>query len=434
MVKYWDEYHETMPREQIEELQSKRLQETVSRVYKSVPFYQEAFKLKGIEPEDIKSTSDLNKLPFTTKQDLRNQYPYGLFTVPMNKVVRLHASSGTTGKPTVVGYTENDIKNWAGLIARCLVMAGGSNKSVVQNAYGYGLFTGGLGVHYGVECLGATVVPVSGGNSERQLMLMQDFNTTILACTPSYALYLADVGEEMSIDFRSLPLKTGIFGAEPWSENMRKQLEEKLDILALDIYGLSEVMGPGVSMECPQKQGSHIFEDHFIAEIINPETGEQLPYGEQGELVITTISKEALPVIRYRTRDITSLKIEKCACGRTHVRMQRVTGRTDDMLIIRGVNVFPSQVESVLLEFGETEPHYLIEVYRKGDLDAMEIKVELSANMFSDTIRNLEVLEKRIRSRILSVLNISARIKFVEPKSLPRSEGKAKRVIDHRQL
>jgi len=433
-MRYWDKKHETMPREELEKLQLARLQETVHRVYDAVPFYQKAFKEKGIEPGDIKSLADLKHLPFTTKQDLRDQYPYGLFAVPMDEVVRLHASSGTTGKPTVVGYTERDIKTWANLIARCLVIGGGDKKSVIQNAYGYGLFTGGLGLHYGAECLGATVVPISGGNTSRQLMLMQDFGTTILCCTPSYALYLGDSGREAGIDFRSLPLKTGIFGAEPWSENMRKQLEEKLDITALDIYGLSEVMGPGVAMECPAKQGSHIFEDHFIAEVIDPDTGEPLPYGQQGELVITTVTKEALPVIRYRTRDITTLDIEKCDCGRTHARMKRVTGRTDDMLIIRGVNVFPSQVESVLLEFGETEPHYMIEVYRKGELDTMEIKVELSEKMFSDTVRNLEDLENRIRAKILSVLNINARIKFVESKSLPRSEGKAKRVIDHRKI
>ncbi|MCF8010264.1 MAG: phenylacetate--CoA ligase [Clostridiales bacterium] len=431
---YWDEKHETMPREELQTLQLHRLQKTVEKVYHSVPFYYDAFKEKGLEPGDIKSLDDLKHLPFTTKQDLRNQYPYGLFSVPIEDIIRLHASSGTTGKPTVVGYTENDINIWANLIARCLVIGGGNKKSVVQNAYGYGLFTGGLGIHHGVECLGAAVVPVSGGNTQRQLMLMQDFNSNILTSTPSYALHIADEGRESGIDFESLPLSTGIFGAEPWSENMRKQLEDKLNITALDIYGLSEVMGPGVAMECPAKQGSHIFEDHFIAEVIDPDTEEPLPNGQQGELVITAVTKEALPILRYRTRDITVLDEKKCSCGRTHTRMKRVTGRTDDMLIIRGVNVFPSQVESVLLEFGETEPHYLIEVYRKGELDTMEIKVELSQNMFSDTVRNLEELEHRIRSRILSILNVSARIKFVESKSLPRSAGKAQRVIDYRKL
>lgn len=431
---YWDPVYETMPRERLEQLQLERLKTTVKRVYRSVPFYREKFRACGLEPGDIKSLDDLKKLPFTYKQDLRDNYPFGLFAVPMSDIVRVHASSGTTGKPSVVGYTRRDIENWSDLVARCLVMAGGGRGDVVHVAYGYGLFTGGLGLHYGAERLGATVVPVSGGNTARQLMLMQDFGSTILACTPSYALYLAEEGEAAGIDFKKLPLKAGIFGAEPWTENMRSQLEAKLDITALDIYGLSEIMGPGVSMECPAKQGSHIFEDHFIAEIIDPETGEPLPYGRQGELVLTTITKEGIPVIRYRTRDISALYPEKCACGRTHVRMRRVTGRTDDMLIIRGVNVFPSQVESVLLEFGETEPHYLLVVDRKGELDDLEIWVELSEKMFSDQIKNLESLENKIRHKILSVLNISARVKFVEPRTIPRSEGKARRVMDRREL
>jgi len=320
------------------------------------------------------------------------------------------------------------------LIARCLVMAGGGKGDVVQNAYGYGLFTGGLGLHYGAERLGATVVPMSGGNTTRQLMLMRDFGATILTCTPSYALFLAEEGEAAGINFQDLPLKAGIFGAEPWTEKMRSQLESKLAVTALDIYGISEVMGPGVSMECRAKQGSHVFEDHFLAEIIDPETGKNLPYGEPGELVLTTITKEAMPVIRYRTRDISILCPEKCACGRTHTRMKRVTGRTDDMLIIRGVNVFPSQVESVLLEFGETEPYYLLVVDRRGDLDDLEIWVELSEKMFSDEVRRLEILEGKIRHKILSVLNIKARIKFVEPRTIPRSEGKAKRVMDRRDI
>lgn len=431
---YWEREHETMPRERLEQLQLERLRTMSKRVYRSVPFYRDAFRKRGLEPGDIRSLEDLKRLPFTYKQDLRDNYPYGLFTVPLSDIVRLHASSGTTGKPSVVGYTRRDIENWSDLVARCLVMAGGSKDDVIQVAYGYGLFTGGLGAHYGAERLGATVVPISGGNTARQLMLMQDFGSTILACTPSYALYLAEEGEAAGIDFKKLPLKAGVFGAEPWSENMRKQLEAKLDIMALDIYGLSEIMGPGVSMECQAKQGAHIFEDHFIAEIIDPETGEPLPYGQQGELVLTTITKEAIPVIRYRTRDISTLYPEKCACGRTHVRMRRVTGRTDDMLIIRGVNVFPSQVESVLLEFGEAEPHYLLVVDRRGDLDDLEIWVELSEKMFSDKIKHLEDLEARIRHKILSVLNISARIKFVEPRTIPRSEGKAKRVMDRRSL
>ncbi len=431
---YYDPEHETMSRDRLAGLQLQRLQATVKRVYQSVPFYRDAFKARGLEPGDIKSLDDLRKLPFTCKQDLRDNYPYGLFAAPMDQIIRLHASSGTTGKPSVVGYTKNDISNWADLIARCLVMAGGSKNDVVQVAYGYGLFTGGLGLHYGVERLGASVVPISGGNTARQIMLMQDFGTNILACTPSYALFLAEEGIAAGIDFKKLPIRAGILGAEPWTENMRMQIESKMDITALDIYGLSEVMGPGVSMECMAKQGSHIAEDHFIAEVIDPDTGEALPYGEQGELVLTTIMKEGIPLLRYRTRDISTLHPEVCACGRTHMRMKRIAGRTDDMLIIRGVNVFPSQVESVLLEFGETEPHYLLVVDRKGDLDDLEIWVELSERMFSDEIKHLETLEGRIRHKILSVLNINVKIKFVEPRTIPRSEGKAKRVMDRRDL
>jgi len=421
-ISYWDREIETMSREGLENLQSQRLRETVRRVYERVPFYRQAFKDKGIEPGDIKSLADLSKLPFTVKQDLRDNYPYGLFAAPMSDIVRIHASSGTTGKPSVVGYTRQDIENWAEMVARALVMAGGTKHDVVHVAYGYGLFTGGLGLHYGVERLGASVVPVSGGNTDRQLMLLQDFGATMIACTPSYALYLAEEGQAAGIDFKKHPLRIGIFGAEPWTENMRAQLEEKLSITALDIYGLSEVMGPGVSMECPAKCGSHIFEDHFIAEIIDPDTGETLPYGQQGELVLTTIQKEGIPVIRYRTRDISTLHPEKCACGRTHIRMKRVAGRSDDMLIIRGVNVFPSQVESVLLEFGETEPHYLLVVDRKGELDNLEVWVELSEQMFSDKIKQIENLEARIRNKILSVLQINVKIKFVEPRTIPRSE------------
>ncbi|MBE3585322.1 phenylacetate--CoA ligase family protein [Desulfofundulus thermocisternus] len=431
---YWDREYETMSREQLRILQLERLKLTIERVYRNVPFYRHRFIEAGIKPSSIRTLEDLRRLPFTTKQDLRDNYPFGLFAVPMSDVVRVHASSGTTGKPTVVGYTQNDINTWAELIARSLTCAGATRFDVVQNAYGYGLFTGGLGLHFGVERLGATVVPVSGGNTRRQLMLMQDFGTTILTCTPSYALYMAEEGQKMGLDFKKLPLKAGVFGAEPWSERMRQQLEEKLDLMALDIYGLSEIMGPGVAMECAAKQGMHIWEDHFIPEIIDPATGEVLPPGEQGELVITTITKEAFPLIRYRTRDITRIDPEPCSCGRTHVRIKRITGRSDDMLIIRGVNVFPSQVESVLLEFGETEPHYLLVVDRKENLDSLEIWVEVAEHMFSDTVRKLEDLEYRLRERIESVLGISARVKLVEPNTIPRSEGKAKRVVDRRQI
>lgn len=431
---YWDREYETMPREKLQELQLQRLRDTVCRVYEKVPFYRKAFDEKGFKPEDLKSLDDLQYLPLTSKQDLRDNYPFGLFAVPTDEVVRVHASSGTTGKPSVVGYTKRDIEIWSDLMARCLVMAGGTKRDVVQNAYGYGLFTGGLGIHYGVERLGAIIVPVSGGNTERQLMLMRDFGTTILTCTPSYALYIAEVAQEKGIDTRSLKLKAGIFGAEPWTENMRRELEAKLNLIALDIYGLSEIMGPGVACECPEKNGLHIFEDHFIAEVIDPETGETLPAGEKGELVLTSLTKEAFPVIRYRTRDITRIFPQECACGRTHIRMERVTGRSDDMLIIRGVNVFPSQVESVLLEFGETQPHYQLVVDRKKQLDELEVWVEVSEKMFSDKVRYLEDLEERISTRILSVLGIAAKVKLVEPKTIPRSEGKAKRVVDRRDL
>ena len=434
MSTYWDTHHETMSRDQLAEIQLKRLKALVEKVYTSVPFYRQAFQEKGITPGEIHSLDDLSKLPFTTKKDLRDTYPFGLFAVPRSEIVRMHASSGTTGKPIVVGYTKKDLDNWADLVARCFVMAGGTRDDVVQNAYGYGLFTGGLGIHYGAERLGATIVPISGGNTARQIMLMQDFGTTILTATPSYTLFLADEMIAQGLNPHTLPLKAGIFGAEPWSNNMRAQLEEKLGIVAHDIYGLSEVLGPGVAMECPYKNGLHIFEDHFIPEIIDPETEQPLPYGQRGELVFTTLSKEGFPVIRYRTRDISALYPEKCACGRTHIRMERITGRTDDMLIIRGVNVFPSQIESVLLEFGETEPHYLLVVDRKATMDDLEIQVELSSHMFSDKIAGLEVLERRLRERILSVLGISAKIKLVEPKSLPRSEGKAKRIIDKREI
>ncbi len=431
----WDKEHECMPRPELEQLQLARLQETVQRVYDNVPFYREAFDNKGIRPGDIKSLEDLRLLPFTIKQDLRDNYPFDLFAVPQEDIVRLHASSGTTGKPTVVGYTKNDIDNWADLMARALTMAGATKKDVVQIAYGYGLFTGGLGFHYGTERSGATVVPISGGNTKRQLMLMEDFGTSVLCCTPSYALFLGEAAIEMGIDIKKqLKLKAGIFGAEPWSHNMRLELEKKLGIKALDIYGLSEIMGPGVACECFEQNGLHINEDFFLPEIINPETGEPLPYGEKGELVFTTISKEGIPVIRYRTRDISVLHAEVCECGRTMVRMERVTGRTDDMLIIRGVNVFPSQIESVLLEIGETEPHYLLVVDRQGNVDDLEIWVEVSEKMFSDEVKKLEHLEKKLRREIASILGISAKIKLVEPKTIPRSEGKAKRVVDKREL
>ncbi|MBC3805076.1 AMP-binding protein [Acetobacterium fimetarium] len=431
---YWNKSCECMPREKLLELQLERLKGMVNRIYHDVPFYRNKFQEAGLVPEDVQTLSDLQKLPFTTKVDLRDNYPYGLFAVPLEKIVRIHASSGTTGKPTVVGYTRKDITTWSEIMARSLVAAGADSHSVVQNAYGYGLFTGGLGVHYGAEMLGASIVPISGGNTDKQIMIMKDFGTTVLTCTPSYAIYLGDALEKKGIDPASLKLKTGVFGAEPWSDNMRKEIEKKLKIKAHDIYGLSEIMGPSVAIECDAQDGLHIWEDHFIPEIIDPVTLKVLPYGEQGELVITTITKEGIPLLRYRTRDVTSIIAEPCACGRTHLRIRRLQGRTDDMLIIRGVNVFPTQIESVLLELGEVEPHYQLIVRRDGSLDTLEIKVELSEEMFSDKISNLEKLEKRIGLRIHSTIGINAKIAFVEPGSLPRSEGKSQRVVDLRKI
>lgn len=433
-MKYWNRTFECMSRDEMTRVQNERLVETVKRVYHNVPFYRDRMQKAGLEPGDIKTIEDLPKLPFTYKQDLRDTYPYGMFAVPLSEIVRIHASSGTTGKQTVVGYTRRDIDTWAEVMARTLVCAGADRNSFIQVAYGYGLFTGGLGVHYGAERIGASVIPISGGNTKRQLQIMKDFGTNILACTPSYALFLAEELEAAGIKKEELKLKAGVFGAEPWTENMRVQIEDKLGILAIDIYGLSEVIGPGVASECEFKCGLHVTEDHFIPEIINPDTGEVLPPGETGELVFTTITKEGLPLIRYRTRDISSLIYEKCECGRTAVRMTKVSGRTDDMLIIRGVNVFPSQIESVLLEFGDTTPHYLIIVDRVNNLDTLEIQVEMNKQLFSDEIKEIEKKENMIKSAILSTLGVNAKIRLVEPKTIERSTGKAVRVIDKRNL
>lgn len=430
---YWNKSYECMGRETLEELQSQRLVKAVERVYYNVPYYRNLMHQQGLVPEDIKGLDDLSKLPFTTKDDLRDNYPYGFFAVPLSEIVRIHASSGTTGKPTVVGYTRKDITTWSDLMARTLTCGGATKDSVIQVAYGYGLFTGGLGVHYGAERLGASVIPISGGNTKRQIMLMKDFGTTVLACTPSYALYIAETMAEMGIDRKDIKLKYGILGAEPWTEGLRQEIEEKLCITAIDIYGLSEIIGPGVASECLCKSGLHIWEDHFIPEIIDTETGEVLPEGCEGELVFTTITKEGIPVIRYRTRDITSLNYEPCACGRTHVRMQKVLGRTDDMLIIRGVNVFPSQIESILADIGETQPHYLLVIDKVDNLDSLEVWVEVSEKLFSDEVRKLEELKLRIAYEIHSTLGLTAKVKLVEPKSIERSEGKAKRVLDRRK-
>ncbi|MCE5301271.1 MAG: phenylacetate--CoA ligase [Spirochaetia bacterium] len=426
---------EALGQAELESLQSRRLIETVRRVYDNAPFYKAKFDEAGIKPADITSAADLNRLPFTTKQDLRDNYPYGLFAAPMSEIVRIHASSGTTGKMTVVGYTKNDIEMWAALIARCLVMAGATKNDVIHNCYGYGLFTGGLGMHYGTEKLGATVIPVSAGNSRRQIKIMQDFGSTILTCTPSYALNLAETMREMGISPEQLKLKAGIFGAEPWSENMRRDIEKMWGIDALDIYGLSEIMGPGVACECMEKHGLHVFEDHFMPEIIDSKTGKPLPDGESGELVFTTITKEGIPLIRYRTRDITRIIPGKCACGRTFRRIERLSGRTDDMLIIRGVNVFPSEIEMVLMSVEGVEPHYRIIVDRaEHGMDTMEVQVEVSDRLFSDEIKVLEALSTRIEKEIHSVLGVAVTVKMVEPRSIPRSEGKAKRIIDKRKI
>lgn len=429
----WNEKYETMSVDERSKLQAERLAATCRRVYDNVPFYRKAFDQKGLRPEDIKSVDDLKHLPFTNKQDLRDNYPFGLFTVPMEEVVRIHSSSGTTGKPTVVGYTQEDVNNvWAEVMARSFACGGLGKGDIIQNAYGYGMFTGGLGAHYGAEKLGATVIPISGGNTKRQIMILEDFGSTCICCTPSYSLYIAEVAAEMGVDIKSLPLKVGVFGAEPWSDAMRVSIEENLGIDALDIYGLSEIIGPGVSMECLEKNGLHVFDDHFIAEIIDPATGELMPPGEKGELVFTTITKKAFPLIRYRTRDITSLHTESCPCGRTHPRMMRVSGRTDDMIIIRGVNIFPSQVESVLVGIEEAEPHYLLILGSEGSLDTLEVQVEINEKFFSDEVRKLESLYRKIKNEIESVLGISIKVKLVEPRTIARSEGKAKRVIDNR--
>ncbi len=431
-----DPEHEKMPRKDLEQLQLERLQAKVRVVYEKVPFYRQALKEKGVTPDDIQTLSDLTKLPFTSKLDFRDNYPFGLMAVPHDQVVRIHSSSGTTGKPIIAPYTQGDIDTWSEIMARTLAAGGATKDDVIQNAYGYGLFTGGLGFHYGAERLGASVIPTSGGNTKRQILLLQDLETTVITCTPSYALILDETAKDMGIDLRDTKLRLGFMGAEPWSEQMRGDIEERLGILAINIYGLTEIIGPGVSVECPYKCGMHIAEDHFLVEVINPETGEQLPYGEEGELVITTLTKEAQPVIRFRTKDIVSLNPEPCDCGRTLVRMSRVTGRSDDMLIVRGVNVFPSQIESVLLAIEGVEPHYMIVVDRQHVFksDELEIWVEVSEEVFSDEMLKMEKLEQRLREEMDSVLGISAHIKLVEPKTITRTEGKAKRVVDRSEL
>ena len=433
----YDEEFETLPREALEALQLKRLQQVTSRVYHTVGFYKKSFDKAGVTPENLKTLADLKRFPFTTKQDLRDNYPFGLFATPMSNVVRLHASSGTTGASTVVGYTHRDIENWSDLMGRCFVAAGLTKNDIIHNAYGYGLFTGGLGAHYGAERIGASVIPMSGGNTKRQITILQDFRPTAICCTPSYALNLAEQGKAMGVDMRSLALRVGVFGAEPWSENMRQEIEKTLGLTAFNIYGLSEIMGPGVAMECAEaRDGMHIFEDHFLVETIDPKTCEVLPPGEEGEIVFTTLTKEAFPLIRYRTRDIARLNPAPCRCGRTHVRMGRVMGRSDDMLIIRGVNVFPSQIEAVLVGIEGLEPHYQLIVDREGTLDTLEVQVEVSEKLAAnfDEVKVLQKVEGQLKKDMKDYLGITAKVKLVEPKTIQRSEGKANRVVDKRRL
>jgi len=439
---------ESLSRQDMAKLQGERLNKVCGRVYDRVPFYKKAFDAAGVKTANIKGIEDIVKLPFTKKSDLRDNYPFGLFAEPQEDIVRIHASSGTTGKPTVVAYNRNDISLWAQVMARTFTCAGATKKDTVQNAYGYGLFTGGLGAHYGAELVGASVIPMSGGNTQKQIMIMQDFGSTVLCCTPSFALYLYDVACDMKINFDTIKLRVGLFGAEPWTEEMRREIEERLRIKAIDIYGLSEIIGPGVSSECIEAQsGLHVNEDHFYPEIIDPQTGEQLPYGKEGELVITSMSREAMPLIRYRTGDITNLNPETCSCGRTTVRMRRVRGRADDMLIIRGVNVFPSQVESVLLRSKDVAPHYVIEVTRKGRMDDMNVRVEvtpdvmekLAAKVLTTDLKafaleeeELLKIKREIQKNIKDIIGVNTDITLVPPSSIQRSEGKAKRVIDNR--
>ena len=432
---YWNPTMETMPREQLRALQNERLRDVVRRVYEHVPFYRNKMQQLGITPNDIHGVEDLHLLPFTEKQDLRNNYPFGLFAVPQSEIVRIHASSGTTGKPSVAGYTSGDVDRWAELMARAMYCANVGKSDIVQVAYGYGLFTGGLGAHQGAGKLGATVIPMSSGNTQRQIMMMREMGATMLCCTPSYATHLGETIREMGLEpGKDIHLKAGCFGAEPWTEEMRKQIEELLGINAYDVYGLTEIAGPGVGFECVAKHGMHVSEDHVIPEIIDPVTEQPLPYRTPGELVFTTITKEGMPMLRYRTHDICTLDDTPCECGRTLVRMGRITGRTDDMIVVRGVNVFPTQIESVLVGLEGVAPHYLLVVDRVHSADTLEVQVEMTEDMVSDTVSHIQGLARTIHERIKSVVGISTDVKLVAPKSIPRSEGKAKRVIDKRKL
>ncbi len=426
---------ECISRDELTALQGERLRAVVKHEYDNVPLYRKRMQDAGIKPEDIRTREDIRYLPFTEKTDLRDEFPYGLLAVPRDEIVRIHGSSGTTGKPIVAGYTRGDVDIWSEMMARTLSAAGADKGDIVQVAYGFGLFTGGFGAYQGADKIGAMVLPMSSGNTQRQIMMMQDMGSTILCCTPSYAVYLGETVREMGIDpKRDLKLKAGCFGAEPWSEAMRNKIEELLCIDACDIYGLTEIAGPGVAYECLAKNGMHINEDHVIAEIVNPATGEPLPYGQEGELVFTTITKRGMPMLRYRTHDLCTLTDEKCSCGRTFARMGRITGRTDDMLIIRGVNVFPSQIESVLVNIHGVAPHYMLYADRENSSDTLEIQVEMTEDMFSDTVSEIETVRRTIIERVKSVVGIATRVKLVAPKSIPRFEGKAKHVVDRRKL
>ena len=424
--------YEAMPRAELEALQLERLKALLVRVYENVPTYREKYDAAGFDPRSVESLEDLARVPFTVKDDLRSAYPYGMFAVPLRDIVRVHSSSGTTGQISVVGYTRGDIDRWADLMARTFAAAGATADDVVQVTYGYGLFTGGLGAHYGSERLGALTIPISGGNTKRQVQVLTDFGVTVLACTPSYALLIAETAREMGIDPHELPLRVGVFGAEPWSEGMRRQIEDELGVSAIDIYGLSEVLGPGVATECEHQNGLHVFEDHFIVEIVDPDTLQPVPDGQTGEVVFTTLTKEGIPVVRYRTRDISRIIPAQCACGRTMRRIERITGRSDDMLIIRGVNVYPSQIEQVLLGIPMVAPHYQVVLSKRGSMDNVEVHVEVAPEFAFDEVRELERLQRRVKADIESVLAVSIAVKLVEPKSIARSEGKAKRVVDLR--
>ncbi len=428
----YDIKNESMPREELKALQLKRLQDVCRRVYATVPFYRKRFDEAGIKPADVRSLDDLKRLPFTVKQDLRNNYPFGTFAVPRDNIARVHASSGTTGQAVVVGYTQYDLDVWANLMCRCLVASGVKPQDVVHVAYGYGLFTGGLGAHDGATKLGCMVVPASGGSTRRQVGLIRDLGATVLACTPSYAMHLWEVGMENGINFRDLPLRVGVFGGEPWTDAMRQTIEDKMGIDAHNIYGLSEIMGPGCAIDCSEHDGLHVWEDHFLCEIVDPQTGEPLPEGEQGELVITNLTKQGSPLIRYRTRDLTTLITEPCRCGRTHARISRFAGRSDDMLIIRGVNVFPQQIEELLMKASGLTPNYMIVVDRQGSLDTMEVQVEVNDQLFHDQISKLQILEKSLQKQIKDIFGVTTKVRLMEPHSIERSIGKATRVIDKR--